>query len=555
MKIIKKTLLLFLLLPILAFSQITEKNQLDSLYNLYMGLRAGTRFIQNQTADAETIKQGGHIKCGLGISNRLRLNIKSFSPAQQEELKKILARPVLDTSIVSPSGKFRIHYDTSGTNKPGYSINDLAAAFDSSYNFEVTTLGYPEPPVDNNEGGDNLYDVYVLNLGLLYGETDFENEITPGSNKYITYIQMDNDFTGYFTEGINAARVTAAHEFHHAIQVGNYIWRVDDLFFYELTSTAFEDIVYPSVNDYLQYLPSYFNNTQVSFAATQGYNFAIWNLYLNAVFGPGIIKRQWELMPDNKAINAINTSLIENNSTFGSALKEFSIWAYYTNYRSVPGKYFIDADKFPTARPVSTLSIGSAPDTVNLISKALTINFLKFVNSSASDTIDVILSNTDVQSGADSLNKDFNAQYVLFPSFQSGANKLSDVYYSKLIVNNPGFWKLNEFINGQIVIPSIPSDPGSEEFAYPNPFTYKNGTTIYIPTFGGNQAPTTLNIYSASLKLVFSKFESAININGKNFVRWNGRLRNNDKLPSGVYIYVTVVKDNILKGKLVILNE
>jgi len=54
---------------------------------------------------------------------------------------------------------------------------------------------------------------------------------------------------------------------------------------------------------------------------------------------------------------------------------------------------------------------------------------------------------------------------------------------------------------------------------------------------------------------MYSNSENVININGKNFVMWNGRQRNNNKLPTGIYIYITKVGDDILKGKLVILNE
>ena len=136
MKIIKILVILFIVTPMFVLSQTYRQPQLDSLYNLYMGLRTGLRFQQGQIATSTAIKQGGHIKCGLGLANQIRLNLGSFSHEQQEELKKILARPVLDTSIVSPSGKFRIHYDTTGTDKPGYSINDLAIAMDSSYNYE-----------------------------------------------------------------------------------------------------------------------------------------------------------------------------------------------------------------------------------------------------------------------------------------------------------------------------------------------------------------------------------------------------------------------------------
>jgi len=70
----------------------------------------------------------------------------------------------------------------------------------------------------------------------MYGQTTSENNV--GLSRWTSYIEIDNDFIGFYTIGINAARVTAAHEFHHAIQMGNYApqsggssIRSSDLFF------------------------------------------------------------------------------------------------------------------------------------------------------------------------------------------------------------------------------------------------------------------------------------------------------------------------------------
>ena len=258
-------------------------------------------------------------------------------------------------------------------------------------------------------------------------------------------------------------------------------------------------------------------------------------------------------MPTNRSIIAINKSLVKNNSTFSNSLKEFGVWTFFTNYRSISGKYFIDAANYPIARPVSTMFFNSTVDTVNLTAKALSNNFLKFTN--IPDTVEVIVSNTDVQSGVDSLKKNFSAQYILFSTPVAGASRLNNKYYSKLNVTNPGIWKISEFVNGKLVVPTTPPILTSEEFAYPNPFNYKNGSAIYLPVSIGKLTTATLNIYSANLNLMYSNSKNIVNINGKNFVLWNGRQTNNNKLPSGVYVYVTKIGDEILKGKLVIFNE
>jgi hypothetical protein len=130
----------------------------------------------------------------------------------------------------------------------------FAAALESVYDFEVNHFGYPPPPSDNGEGGDNKYDIYIINTGRdTYGYTVLENEISPGSKRYTAYTVINDDFNGFYTSGIDAARVTAAHEFVHAIHIGNYINRFfeGDEFFYELSATAMEHFVFATIKDYL----------------------------------------------------------------------------------------------------------------------------------------------------------------------------------------------------------------------------------------------------------------------------------------------------------------
>ena len=140
------------------------------------------------------------------------------------------------------------------------------------------------------------YDIYIQNIPGFYGYTQPENKI--GTSSWSSFMVIDNDFgTGYYTHGIDAARVTIAHEFHHAIQIGNYApinsnepFRESDTFFYEITSTAFEEFVFDDVNDYYAYMPSYFQNPEKSMPLNDGYNLAIWNIYLQNNFGFDILE-------------------------------------------------------------------------------------------------------------------------------------------------------------------------------------------------------------------------------------------------------------------------
>ncbi len=205
---------------------------------------------------------------------------------------------------------------------------------------------------------------------------------------------------------LSGAKVTLAHEFHHGIQMGNYILRFEDTFFYEITSTAMEEFVYDDVNDYYAYMSSYFLSPQRAFPENDGYNLAIWNIYLKDIFGFGLLKRQWEILPTQRAMNAINLSLSEKSTSFKHELNNFGIWTYHTKYRAIPGKYFEEASKYPLVRPLSTIAFTSPSEIITINSKPTANNFIRFTNqSNNNDTLYVLITNGDVQGAVNNLSQ------------------------------------------------------------------------------------------------------------------------------------------------------
>jgi len=534
-----------------------DKAYLDSVFAEYVNLKES---IKNKDSYKPFNVETEIPKCGLLLINFVKQHTHLFSERQQQQLKLLSGRPSTFSSVVSPSGKFRIHYDTTAAEKPKYistmSIEEnllmISLAIDSVYNFEVNYLGYPPPPSDIGAGGDNLYDVYIVNLGGgLYGYTESESDL--GGQKYTSFMVLDNDYVGYYSSGVNGARVTLAHEFHHGIQMGNYILRFEDTFIYEITSTAMEEFVYDDVNDYYAYMPSYFNNPQKAFAENDGYNLALWNIYLKENFNFSILKRQWELMPSQKAMNAISASITEAGSSFKHELNNFGVWTYHTKYRAVPGKYFEEALNYPLIRPMSTIAFTSPDEVVTIKSKPTANNFIRFTNSVNTDTLFVLITNGNVQSALTNISATDSFTYYLYDYPAAGSTQVDTIFYSKFATSSPQFWSITEILDTiKTFDPLLKTD-----YPYPMPFSYKTHLTekINIPVLTMKNNEVGLYIFTAAMELVYSNDGQVRETQNKNSISWKVRDNQNRKLASGIYIYIVKDGDDVQKGKLVILHD
>ncbi|HZW39422.1 MAG TPA: MXAN_6640 family putative metalloprotease [Ignavibacteriaceae bacterium] len=553
-----KILILFLY----GFSLFAQVNT-DSLYNAYIQLKTGQRV---NKVEGEVKAE----KCGFLLSAKVKTYFELFNPSQQQNLAKFMQRPDKAKSIVSPRGYFRVHYDETGDN-PKYSLDELLTSLDSVYNFEVNYLGFPAPPVDNGAGGDNLYDIYISDLGSngsgLYGYTELETSL--GGNKYITYMVIDDDYVGYFSAGINGARVTVAHEYHHAIQVGDYLYRDTDSYFYELTSTSMEEFVYDNINDYYAYIDDYLKNPNEAFGSYSGYEEVLWNIYLSEKLKTiSFVRAQWELMPQMRALNAIDNNLQTYNTNFRHEFNEFGVWAYFTNYRKIPGKYFEEGGSYsPALKVLSTLTFSEPQIRVDMNVDVTSNTFLRFTSGLNSDSLVSVISNAEISKALDSTNTVSSFTYELSRDSVNGYIKLTNGYYNLFTADNDAYWALSEILNNTVVrLDSSTYNPvaitGKLDYAFPNPFYYiKNydfGSFITITVPYNNTETAELNIYTSSMDLVFSERTnlSLFYTENKNYVvRWNALDKNKNKLKSGVYIYVIKSGDSTTKGKLVIFND
>lgn len=259
-------------------------------------------------------------------------------------------------------------------------------------------------------------------------------------------------------------------------------------------------------------------------------------------------------MPDSRALNAINSSLFDKSTNFGNELNKFGIWTFFTNYRAIPGEYFAEAANYPVIRPFSIIPFYPPSVNVTMNAPPTSNNFVYFVNPQQSDTLAVLVTNSDYSKGIDSLQSLNPFHYFVYNYNEPGSQRLTDIYYSKLVTNQTTLWASSEIYNNYLIREGeIPTN--LTNYAFPNPFRFGKNNFIYFPVKGGSGPEADLNIYTSAMEQVYSVTRPYAYISGQKVLKWNGLDNNNNRVASGVYIFITNSGYGKIIGKLVIFNE
>lgn len=339
------------------------------------GTRSGAILFAFLVFTGASLAQGLSNRCGFTDRSAPDIRGKISEGVQQ-------LRPSLPTFLDSPSGRFRVHYTTDGSdavpridaNGDGVSdyVEECIASLELAWRVEVDTLGYLPPPSDNGAGGSDALDVYLRNLSKAgpggssyYGLTslDIKVQSTP-TERYTTWIEIDNDFAesdrdaqgnvSFATFGIDALRVTCAHEFHHTIQSGRYGIAGTNRSLYELTSTWMEIRTWPAVRDWAAYTSLLLSTPEVwplsGESANTGY---IWGWFGNALAAahPDIMRSMWEYVATNmRTTTALVEACKKHDTTLSGIFCSSLQWLYRTGSRGAGNPLLPGAELLPEIR-------------------------------------------------------------------------------------------------------------------------------------------------------------------------------------------------------------
>jgi hypothetical protein len=222
------------------------------------------------------------------ILRDLRARLPELAPSDRATARRLLARPTDgsadwggDGYAVGPryfrrscTTRYCVHWVTRSADAPslidrnGNGVPDWVdrtkAVLGTVWATEVGRYGYHRPLSDANSsahhGGNpnGKLDVFLADVGAdnLYGYCTSDD---PRAGRQVSaYCVLDDDFSRrQYTSGasgLGALKVTAAHEFFHAVQFAYDVY--EDGWLMEGTATWIEDEVYDGINDNRQFLPA-----------------------------------------------------------------------------------------------------------------------------------------------------------------------------------------------------------------------------------------------------------------------------------------------------------
>lgn len=462
-------------------------------------------------------------------------------------------RPSLDNTLISPSGNFLIHYNDYYEGIIDFA-NEVATAADSSQRYTVDIMNFRNHIPDS----DMLYDIYIKQLpNGSYGWN------CPDGNDGASWVVIDDDYIGanYSTSGLDAMKISIAHEYFHAIQRAYVPVPGQNSFFYELSSIWIEDLIYPDINDYIffsQYGDDYFSNPERNMNSYNGYGLGLYGHYLNEIYDNQIMQRIWEEYSfisqndnlDNESVFDAIDSVLDNgvfnyNSTFVDTWLDFNSRNLFNGIQNSEFHYYSDQFSF---NPISTNPVQI--DTIQSISRTLNNRSVK-INSFYPYDISIINiqnnSNSNTVKGNICILSDHNSIDNIGNSFQtdiiSSNDVLNAVYISDLNSNESEILLSSTFLDLNF---------SDDIYIYPNPTDEEGNLTLRFNS-GIKSENILLKLYNLNGKLLKN-----VNLGSINYTTDDYNIKTvnlfNKNFSSGIYILSFHIENKIVNKKVTLLK-
>ncbi|MFN8373368.1 MAG: MXAN_6640 family putative metalloprotease [Anaerolineae bacterium] len=233
---------------------------------------------------------------------------------------------------------FIIHYTTEGADAADEDyIDELENIMETVWTTEIDEMGWPAPPTDGTNGGDERYDVYVQTL-LQDGLFGYCAPELPTGDNPNTDIVEENAAPSFFVvendmaedpagrDAIGQLFTTAAHEFHHAVQFG--FDTNDEKWMYEAVSTWMETKVAGEFEDATPYVSGNFQYPEICFGYKEDtYVYGHW-LFIQSLadaYGDEVVQELWTNAIELDGFDALEQTLEDHGDDIPIAFARYNV--------------------------------------------------------------------------------------------------------------------------------------------------------------------------------------------------------------------------------------
>ncbi len=547
-------------------------NSLETVINAFNGIKTDDRHLTHHLLDIA--KNGRNID----YNDKVKLEALGFNFGSRLISRGGSERPEsigLDKFL--DSEYFRFHYSTSGPHavdtkdinnnlRPDY-VEDVIKVFDYVADKLHNEMGYTRPPSDGyysstrDKGGSNHYDIYIRSIPSKYygyvqpeeysqGNGDNErSELRNEKNAFTSYMAIRNNYKKFSLSELENIKVTAAHEYFHAIQFGYDGWEKPWLL--EASAIWMEEEIYDEINDCYQYMKDWFKYPHKSLdeSGFHWYGSFIFFEYIEQhMGGSDTIRKIMEASVQSNSKEkdgshlAINQALKLNNHSFQKALNGMSVANQIMSSFESKNYSYEEAESYPVDGPnisdIINFQFGRK-DTIN--SSKLSRFGSEYFQVISNDPVLINLTNKsgslpDLQLNAILKKNDNSYNIISSPSINIDPSELKSIFLS--IVSQDtigGNWDYQLSVeNGK----SGTNINSPIEFVlnrpYPNPFNGSIKFSLYVI----KDSKITIDLIGINGRRIIRLFSGELSSGNHNY-NWRGIDQNGNQVSSGVY-YIKV---------------
>ena len=500
---------------------------------------------------------------GIKISNN------SLTPIAPNYLEEILE-----------TENYYFHYTTDQSNADAISPSDLnnnsipdyvekmSEIFEYVWIFFEDTLGYSSPLDNNQPSGSQKYDIYIENLPTNYFAITYTSAfINESGTSCSSYIKMRNNYNGSVFQDITELeniKITAAHEFFHAIQFSYNCF--ERFWLMEATAVWSEDEIYNNINDHYRYMTAWFQNSSRNIDDESNHmygSFILFQYIDEHLGGPDMIKAIWEQSRARaNSINdisfvSIDAALSSIGSNVNTALNSMRIAnRIMSSHPNAEPYTYQEAENYPVTAPYEIASLTFNNDNPIVYEQnSLTLYSSNYIKLNILSPSRILIENKDGPItdlfGAIIYKHENGNNWTIRQGYDINIDPSINIEWATLIVSaqeqSEDDWDYKVTISDgyieDLVVSSI----------YPNPFIYTN-SKIGIKILSAISQKIQVSIY---------------NILGENIVKWSidvaepnekvifwDRKNGNRKIVSdGIYFIEITGKNKRLVKKLTLLKS